>query len=245
MNRLLPIRVTRRAAGEISQAVAWWTRNRPAVPEALAEELERAFEAHTRAGQVICAAGEYLPFGGDFFDLVLSHEVLEHVANDHQAAVEIDRDNPEYWGVLAKFSIGHNFQVQEAGLGAARQALLLSPRNPVYLDLLGTAYMILGDLDNAERFFQQALERDPEQAKRERQGLEEEERAVDHQGEIQIVFYRLPQHEPDQERHADGNGYGGEDEAPLGHYLEVLALGDEPKITHRPLPRQARRPALR
>jgi plasmid stabilization system protein ParE len=42
--RPLPIRVTRSAAGEISEAAAWWIRNRPAVSEALAEELERAFE---------------------------------------------------------------------------------------------------------------------------------------------------------------------------------------------------------
>jgi SAM-dependent methyltransferase len=54
-------------------------------------ELERTFEAHSRADQVICAAGEYLPFGGDFFDLVLSHEVLEHVQDDRKAIGEIVR----------------------------------------------------------------------------------------------------------------------------------------------------------
>lgn len=44
MIRPLPIHVTRRAAREISEADSWWTRNRPAVPEALLEELKRAFE---------------------------------------------------------------------------------------------------------------------------------------------------------------------------------------------------------
>jgi len=40
---------------------------------------------------VVRGAGEALPFPGDFFDLVLSHEVLEHVADDRRAAAEIAR----------------------------------------------------------------------------------------------------------------------------------------------------------
>ncbi len=89
---------------------------------------------------------------------------LEEALTQYQAAIEIDRNNPENWSALAKFSISRNYMVQESGLGAARQAVVLSPEDPVYLDLLGSAYMILGDLDNSERFFKQALERDPEQA---------------------------------------------------------------------------------
>jgi SAM-dependent methyltransferase len=54
-------------------------------------ELERAQEAHVHAGQVLCAAGEQLPFPGDYFDLVLSHEVLEHVQDDRQAIAEMVR----------------------------------------------------------------------------------------------------------------------------------------------------------
>jgi plasmid stabilization system protein ParE len=42
--RPLPIHVTRRAAREISEADSWWTCNRPVVPEALSEQLARAFE---------------------------------------------------------------------------------------------------------------------------------------------------------------------------------------------------------
>ncbi len=54
-------------------------------------ELERAQEAHQRTGQVICGAGEHLAFPADTFDLILSHEVLEHVQDDAQAAREIVR----------------------------------------------------------------------------------------------------------------------------------------------------------
>lgn len=54
-------------------------------------ELERCFEAHRRGGVVACGAGENLPFPAAFFDLALSHEVLEHVQNDRFAVEEIVR----------------------------------------------------------------------------------------------------------------------------------------------------------
>jgi len=54
-------------------------------------ELERTFEAHIKASQVICGAGEFLPFPGGYFDLVLSHEVLEHVQDDRLAIHEVIR----------------------------------------------------------------------------------------------------------------------------------------------------------
>jgi len=45
---------------------------------------------HTNAA-VVCATGEYLPFNQENFDLILSHEVLEHVENDVQSASEMIR----------------------------------------------------------------------------------------------------------------------------------------------------------
>jgi SAM-dependent methyltransferase len=54
-------------------------------------ELERAREAGRLAGRVVCGAGERLPFPADTFDLVLSHEVLEHVGDDRQTVEEIVR----------------------------------------------------------------------------------------------------------------------------------------------------------
>lgn len=40
----LGIRVARRAGRQIEEAAAWWRANRPAHPEALSDELARAFE---------------------------------------------------------------------------------------------------------------------------------------------------------------------------------------------------------
>jgi SAM-dependent methyltransferase len=54
-------------------------------------ELERAHQAHEKAERVVCAAGEWLPFASASFDLVLSHEVLEHVQDDRAAVAEIVR----------------------------------------------------------------------------------------------------------------------------------------------------------
>ena len=54
-------------------------------------ELERAQDAHRQGGGVVCGAGETLPFARETFDLVLSHEVIEHVQDDALAVREIVR----------------------------------------------------------------------------------------------------------------------------------------------------------
>lgn len=58
-------------------------------------EFERAAEALDRlesnAGAVVNAVGERLPFSDNCFDLVLSHEVLEHVEDDRACVMEIFR----------------------------------------------------------------------------------------------------------------------------------------------------------
>lgn len=54
-------------------------------------EFQRAQDARQRAKLVMCAAGEYLPLPAQHFDLILSHEVLEHVGDDRQAVAEMVR----------------------------------------------------------------------------------------------------------------------------------------------------------
>lgn len=54
-------------------------------------EHERAVEAHQKTSAVTCGNGEKLPFPANLFDLVLSHEVLEHVGDDRMAVQEILR----------------------------------------------------------------------------------------------------------------------------------------------------------
>lgn len=54
-------------------------------------DFERAQIAGDKMGNVVQAAGEGLPYPHESFDLVLSHEVLEHVEDDHRSAAEIAR----------------------------------------------------------------------------------------------------------------------------------------------------------
>ena len=52
-------------------------------------DFERAAEAHLNSSHIINAAGENLPLSAGTFDLILSHEVLEHVQDDRAAACEM------------------------------------------------------------------------------------------------------------------------------------------------------------
>ncbi len=59
-------------------------------------ELERAVQAYRRTeslgnASIINGKGEELPFSGEMFDLILSHEVIEHVQDDRIAAQEMAR----------------------------------------------------------------------------------------------------------------------------------------------------------
>lgn len=54
-------------------------------------DLERAAEAATICPHVAVAPAEALPFPAEVFDVVLLHEVLEHVEDDRQAMVEACR----------------------------------------------------------------------------------------------------------------------------------------------------------
>ena len=54
-------------------------------------DFERAAEARTRSPNIINAAGESFPLPSGTFDLILSHEVLEHVQDDTRAVREMVR----------------------------------------------------------------------------------------------------------------------------------------------------------
>jgi SAM-dependent methyltransferase len=54
-------------------------------------DFERTVEAHQNSSHILNAAGEGLPFPNDSFDLILSHEVIEHVMDDAVAVAEMVR----------------------------------------------------------------------------------------------------------------------------------------------------------
>jgi SAM-dependent methyltransferase len=54
-------------------------------------DFERAAEAGENSPKIINAAGEFIPLPSSVFDLILSHEVIEHVQDDHAAIHEMIR----------------------------------------------------------------------------------------------------------------------------------------------------------
>ena len=54
-------------------------------------DFERAAEARKTSSHIINAAGENIPLPASAFDLILSHEVLEHVQDDRAAVCEMIR----------------------------------------------------------------------------------------------------------------------------------------------------------
>jgi len=73
-------------------------------------DFERAAQAKAQA-PVVNAAGEALPLPTGSFDLILSHEVLEHVADDRTALAEIARLlSPGGRGVLFVPNLGYPFE---------------------------------------------------------------------------------------------------------------------------------------
>jgi SAM-dependent methyltransferase len=54
-------------------------------------EFDRARVARLSQHAVLCGASEHLPFPAETFDLILSHEVLEHVEDDRQSVEEMMR----------------------------------------------------------------------------------------------------------------------------------------------------------
>ena len=54
-------------------------------------DFERGAEAHRNSPHIINAAGEFIPLPASTFDLILSHEVLEHVQDDRLAVHEMVR----------------------------------------------------------------------------------------------------------------------------------------------------------
>lgn len=63
-------------------------------------DFERAGQARNATEQVVNAAGEALPFPDGTFDVILSHEVLEHVSDDALAAREMARVLSPAWRII-------------------------------------------------------------------------------------------------------------------------------------------------
>jgi SAM-dependent methyltransferase len=78
-------------------------------------EFPRLEEAKKKNSNLVCAVGEALPFKRDFFDLVLSNEVIEHVQDDRQAIAECTAVLTE-GGRLALFCPNRGYPFETHGI---------------------------------------------------------------------------------------------------------------------------------
>jgi tetratricopeptide (TPR) repeat protein len=77
-----------------------------------------------------------------------------------QKATALEPSNSQTWFVLGDFCAVHSIATREIGLPAARQFLLLTSESASALDLMGREMQALEDMKSAERFLQQAIEKD-------------------------------------------------------------------------------------
>jgi Flp pilus assembly protein TadD len=79
-------------------------------------------------------------------------------------AVQASPNEPEAWIALASFYIENDYRIEESGIPAARQAVILDPKNDRALDVLGYGWYKMGDFYMAERLFLRAIEQNPNSA---------------------------------------------------------------------------------
>lgn len=94
--------------------------------------------------------------GNTYADL---HNIQQGLDN-YQKAVAVEPDNPAIRRLMAQYCLIHQIELRSVGLPAARQAAVLAPNDPASLDMLGQVLIGLEDFASAERFLQQALDKD-------------------------------------------------------------------------------------
>jgi tetratricopeptide (TPR) repeat protein len=76
-------------------------------------------------------------------------------------AVSLNEQDGQFWLLLARFYIDHEYHVPELGLPAARMAVSLNPDSALAADALGHALALTGDPANARKLLERALALDP------------------------------------------------------------------------------------
>lgn len=93
---------------------------------------------------------------------VLSGDVPD-AKTHYEKALAIDPENLELLKILAAYSLDNQIYVEELGLPAARRALLLAPRDPKALVLMGrAAFLSSGAERQAKDLFERAIELAPD-----------------------------------------------------------------------------------
>jgi tetratricopeptide (TPR) repeat protein len=101
-----------------------------------------------------------IEIGNTYADLHNIQKGLEF----YQAAARIESVNPMVWRLTAQYCLNNELFIRETALPAARQAVALAPEDAANLDILGQVMSALQDEISAERFLQQAIDKDLDNA---------------------------------------------------------------------------------
>jgi len=80
----------------------------------------------------------------------------------YESAIQLTPQDPLFYRQLAEFAMENQIQIRELALPAARQAILLNPRDANSLDVMAQVMLLLQDYHSAERFSLSAIQSDPE-----------------------------------------------------------------------------------
>ena len=120
-------------------------------------EPERAVEAYEQAAVL---APEDPMLAIDLGAAYAAAGDLPSAKSAFNYAIDLDPDDPTLWSLFAQFSIDYEIELNEIGLPAARQAVVLQPRSAAALDRLGYTHLLLGNWTLAERFLVEAIQID-------------------------------------------------------------------------------------
>ena len=95
-------------------------------------------------------------------NLVALEGEIELAQDYYRQAIELTPNDPQYLREFIRFSLAYGLNLRTVVLPLARQIVMLNPRDPQSLDVMGEVLFHLGDLLNAERFYLRALARDPQ-----------------------------------------------------------------------------------
>jgi tetratricopeptide (TPR) repeat protein len=102
----------------------------------------------------------YISIGEEFSKLGDLIRALEA----YQYTTVLEPDNAEYWRLLAGFCAQNTVNVRDVGIPAAQTAVILTPDDPLALDVLGWLLVLDGRHFEAETILMDALSIDPQLA---------------------------------------------------------------------------------
>lgn len=118
------------------------------------EALAHAAELDPRSPVAAALTGEILALKGDHDSASLAY----------LRACQLEPDIPDFWILLAEYSLAYEVNTGMLAMQAARKAVLLDPDNAYALDLLGFSHYLEGSLDVASRLLERSAGMAPNSA---------------------------------------------------------------------------------